>query len=185
MDYYIELRVLPDAEFTTPILMNALYNKLHKALVKINSNSIGLSLPNYEENKKLGKCIRLHGDQSRLEALMSTDWIQAMRDYVQISTINEIPLEIQHAIFSRNHVKSNASRIRRRQIARHGLNEQEALEKIPDSFEKYLELPFFTIKSQSTQQTFRLFINKRQVSEKLLGQFNTYGLSNESSVPIF
>jgi CRISPR-associated endonuclease Csy4 len=185
MDYYIELKVLPDAEFMPVILMNALYKKLHKALVKINSNDIGLSLPDYEEKKGLGKRIRLHGKQTTLETLMNNDWIEGMQDHVQLSSINEIPSKIQHAIFSRNQVKSSASRIRRRQIVRHGWSEQEALEKIPDSVEKYLEKPFFTIKSQSTQQTFRLFINKKHVQEKLLGHFNTYGLSNEASVPIF
>ncbi len=185
MDYYIELRILPDPEFLPNVLMNALYSKLHKALVKMDSNDIGISFPHYQEKQNLGERIKLHGNKERLEALMNTNWLQGMRDYVLLGSINQIPIKIQHAIFSRSQVKSNIERIRRRQVRRHGFTEQEISEKIPASLEKRSDLPFVNLKSHSTQQTFRLFIKKEDVPEKKSGHFNTYGLSNEASVPIF
>ena len=33
MDHYLDIRLLPDPEFPAPLLMNALFTKLHRALV--------------------------------------------------------------------------------------------------------------------------------------------------------
>lgn len=37
MDHYIDILLLPDPEFPASMLMGALYNKLHKALVVLDS----------------------------------------------------------------------------------------------------------------------------------------------------
>ena len=47
MDSYIDIRVRPDPEFSMPMLMNALVSKLHRALVAINADDIGISFPGY------------------------------------------------------------------------------------------------------------------------------------------
>jgi CRISPR-associated endonuclease Csy4 len=188
MEHYFTIDILPDPEFAPTILMNALYSKLHRALARLRYTDIGISFPAYSVEKKkvgLGRRIRLHGNQKRLEEFKNSDWLIGMRDHIKISDINPIPAKVQHVVFRRVQTTSNADRIRRRQMARHNLTYQQAVERIPDAVEKRLELPFVTIKSHSTDQTFRLFIKQTEVSEPVKGDFNAYGLSKEATVPLF
>jgi CRISPR-associated endonuclease Csy4 len=66
MNYYLEIRLLPDPEFVPSLLLNVLYNKLHSALVKLNCGDLGISFPQYRQEKTdkrmhpLGTCIRIH-----------------------------------------------------------------------------------------------------------------------------
>ncbi|WP_251265995.1 type I-F CRISPR-associated endoribonuclease Cas6/Csy4, partial [Enterobacter hormaechei] len=45
MDHYIEIRVLPDPEFSEEMLMAALMAKLHRALGQRGKGDIGVSFP--------------------------------------------------------------------------------------------------------------------------------------------
>ncbi|MDS0116062.1 type I-F CRISPR-associated endoribonuclease Cas6/Csy4, partial [Enterobacter hormaechei subsp. steigerwaltii] len=45
MDHYIEIRVLPDPEFSEEMLMPALMAKLHRALGQRGKGDIGVSFP--------------------------------------------------------------------------------------------------------------------------------------------
>lgn len=45
MDHYFDLRVLPDPEFNTEMLMAALFAKLHRALGARGKGDIGVSFP--------------------------------------------------------------------------------------------------------------------------------------------
>ena len=63
-----------------------------------------------------------------------------------------------YQVVKRVRAKSNADRIRRRAIKRHMITQKEAFERIPNSVEKKLSLPFVVMGSGSTQQKFRLFI---------------------------
>ena len=63
---------------------------------------------------------------------------------------------------------------------------EEANLKIADEREKTLSLPYLRIKSQSTQQLFRLFIEHGPVVKKpITGKFSTYGLSSVATIPWF
>lgn len=185
MDHYLEIRILPDPEFAATLLMNAFYSKLHRALVKLQSTDIGISFPHYGEKKWLGERVRLHSSRERLEQLMNNDWLIGMNDHIRIGTVSPVPASVKHAFFYRVQTKSSAERIRRRQMRRHNLTAEEALRCIPDTLEKNLNVPFINIKSHSTKQAFRLFIEKELVSTQAQGTFNSYGLSKEASVPLF
>lgn len=186
MDHYFELRILPDPEFAFSLLMNALYSKLHRALVQLKSTDIGVSFPHYDQEKKrLGERVRLHSRHERLQELMSSGWLKGMQDHIRLGGINQVPGNVQYAIFCRVQAKSNAERIRRRQMKRHSLSYEKALELIPDSIAKPLQLPFVNLNSQSTEQRFSLFIKQEIVAKPIQGIFNTYGLSKEATVPLF
>lgn len=186
MDYYFDIRLRPEPEFAPEQLMNALFGKLHRALVEIKSQDIGISFPGIRpERRTLGTHLRLHGGISSFQTLMATSWLTGMRDHVDVGDVSIVPDAVQHVAVRRVQVKSSVDRIRRRHIKRHGITEQEALERIPNSVEQRLPLPFIRLKSHSTAQVFRLFIRQEQTNFPVQGRFNTYGLSADATVPSF
>ncbi len=186
MSHYIELRIIPNPEFPPSIIMNLLYNKLHKALVQTNSTTIGVSFPDFDnKRKRLGERLRLHGSEAHIQNVMVNLSLSALLDHLRVGDIQEVPQQVSHATVKRVQCKSSAERIRRRQIKRHQLSEEEALIRIPNTVEKQLTLPYVTLKSESSGQSFRLFINQQKVEKPEPGVFNTYALSEEATVPWF
>ena len=185
MDAYLELQLLPDPEFPPAMLMNALFAKLHRALVSHGEGRIGISFPDVGSGQ-LGQRLRLHGQASDLEKLMTSNWLQGMRDHLAAFAIRPVPDGAKHRIVRRVQAQSNPERLRRRLIRRKGIGEDEARARIPDSAAQTLALPSLLVTSQSTQQQFRLFIEHLPPqAESSPGSFTSYGLSNEASIPWF
>lgn len=185
MDSYLELQLLPDPEFPPAMLMNALFAKLHRALVSHGEGRIGISFPDVSTGQ-LGQRLRLHGQAGELEKLMACNWLQGMRDHLAAFAIRPVPDGAKHRIVRRVQAQSNPERLRRRLIRRKGIGEEEARAAIPDSAAQTLALPSLQVTSQSTQQQFRLFIEHLPVqAESSPGHFTSYGLSNEASIPWF
>lgn len=186
MDHYYEIQILPDPEFKSTVLMNALFSKLHRALVQLASNDIGISFPDYDLNARtLGKMLRIHSTLQSLTKLQEIDWLKGMYDHVQVSSIKPIPPTNKFAAFKRIQAKPNVERVRRRQMKRHNLTQDEVMKWIPETPNNHLQLPFLNLKSQSTDQMFKIFIKKDDVHELVLSKFNTYGLSKGATVPLF
>ena len=187
MDHYIELRIRPDPEFPVSQLLNALVAKLHRALVTLKADDIGMSFPHHiYKGVGLGHTLRVHGRHLRLEQLMHTHWLTGMVDHLDTSEILPVPAEAQHRIVRRVQTRSNAERIRRRQMKRQGWTETEARQRIPDSVERRVDLPWLMLRSQSTGQNFRLFIEHLPCQQEAVpGLFNAYGLSSTATVPWF
>lgn len=187
MDSYIELQLLPDPEFATNVLMNALFAKLHRGLVSSGEGRIGISFPDVEQKGVgLGARLRLHGTAADLERLMSANWQQGMRDHLSCSTVSSVPAVSDYRIVRRVQAKSSPERERRRLIARKGISADVAIQAIPDSTAKMLRLPFLLLNSQSTHQQFRLFVEHLPVQkEAVRGTFSDYGLSSSTTVPWF
>lgn len=185
MDAYLELQLLPDPEFPPAMLMNALFAKLHRALVSHGEGRIGISFPDVGSGQ-LGQRLRLHGQAGDLEQLMAGNCLQGMRDHLAAFAIRPVPDGASHRIVRRVQAQSNPERLRRRLIRRKGVGAQEARAAIPDSAAQRLNLPWLEISSQSTGQTFRLFIEHLPIQATASpGSFSAYGLSNEASVPWF
>ncbi|AEX51731.1 CRISPR-associated Csy4 family protein [Rahnella aquatilis CIP 78.65 = ATCC 33071] len=184
MESYQEIRVLPDPEFGTELLMAALFAKLHRALGQYAAGKIGISFPHY--GHKPGDIIRLHSRADTLTAFSQTLWLKGLNDHVDVSEIRDVPSGAQHCCFSRVQVKSSAERLRRRSVKKGWMSEEEAPERIPDSKSQVTTLPFIQVKSLSTGEAFRLFIRRgalQPVSVK--GEFGAYGLSAVATVPWF
>ncbi|WP_150142416.1 type I-F CRISPR-associated endoribonuclease Cas6/Csy4 [Candidatus Enterovibrio escicola] len=184
MDNYIDIVVLPDAEISSPALINNLFAKLHRALVEHAGGDVAVSFPKY--GTMLGEVLRLHGTRHTLDRLMTQPWLKGLRDYTSVNNISPMPDNIQgyHTTF-RVQQKSPPN-IRRRAIFKGWLIEDEALHKIPDFKQKRLSLPFIQIKSQSTNQEIWLFFQGGEQQDKLTtGHFFSYGLSREATVPWF
>lgn len=184
MDHYVDIRVLPDPEFVESVLMNALFAKFHRALAAQGAGDIGVSFPKAEQ--QLGNVLRLHGDAASLEGLMQSGWLKGLRDYTAVSEIEAVPDTCQFRQVKRVQTKSNAERLRRRSVKNGKLSEDEAARKIPRSKEKRLNLPYLELKSSSTGQAFKLFVQQSEPqAEAVSGRFSSYGLSSTATVPSF
>ena len=187
MDHYLDIGLLPDPEFSVQILMNALYSKLHRALVSLKVNNIGVSFPRYQRRPKaLGNTLRLHGNLAALIELQKTDWLKGMRDHAAISDVQRVPSVVRYIQINRRQYKTNANRLRRRRMKRKGETYEQALQAIPDSVERKPDLPFLSMRSLSTGQVFCLFLDQCMAQDKpVAGEFDSYGLSKQATVPWF
>lgn len=164
--------------------MSELFHRLHKALVAFGQGEVGISFPQF--NKTLGDHLRLHGSYSSLQRLMGAPWIDGFEDYAVVSDITPIPGNISYRIVKRIQCKSSSERLRRRSVQKGWLTQEEANLKIADEKERVLSFPYLKIKSQSTQQFFRLFIEHGPLLKKPIpGKFSAYGLSTASTIPWF
>lgn len=184
MSHYVDIHLLPDPEFASPVLMNVLYSALHKVLAELASDWIGVSFPQYQP-QSLGKVLRLHSDQDQLKQLMARSWYEPMLDYITVEPVRAVPANSGWVTVRRIQPKTGVERARRRLMRRHDISMEEAQRRIPDGSERYIDLPFIQLKSTSTQQQFRLFITQQSVPERNAGTFNAYGLSRQASLPFF
>ena len=187
MDHYVDIDVRPDPEFPAHQLMSALYAKLHRALVAQACTRIGVSFPCVDSQAPyLGTRLRLHGSLVALSALLESDWLTGMRDHVALTPPIQAPDIAQNRAVRRVQVKSNPERLRRRLIRRHAIDEQEARQRIPNESARLAHLPFVHLRSTSTGQTFRLFIDHGPMQPGAVhGDFNSYGLSQGATIPWF
>lgn len=185
MDAYVEVKVVADPEFPPNEIISVFWAKLHQTLARLKEKEIGISFPD-ENEKVLGRRLRLHGSAEKLSHLMSTKWLGGTKDHIEVSEILERPAGCKFRVVQRVQVQSSVGRLRRRAMKRHGLDERAAEERIPDSAAKHLDLPFVKMSSASTGNPFRLFVRHGPISEEeKSGSFSTYGLSGEATVPWF
>ncbi len=187
MDRFVDIQLRPDPEIAAHYLLGALYAKLHRALVARNSTGVAVSFPGYQNRPlTLGTCLRLLGSGSALDELTQSDWLSGMRDHVTIGAVAAVPTTATNRTLRRVQAKSNPERLRRRLIKRHGLDEAQARKRIPDSVTEMLQLPFVQLRSSSTGQMFRLFLNLGEMhAAPIPGEFNAYGLSQQATTPWF
>lgn len=187
MDYYLEIQLQPDPDFVPDMLMNALFSKLHKALVENPQLTVAVSFPEYSLSPRgLGSCLRLHGKQQDLESLQGTTWLTGMRDHVAYQGIQAAPSNAKQVLVKRVQSKSNIERLVRRNAKRKNTSEEEARTNYQAVEPKTLRLPFVNLNSQSSGQKFSLFIKQSKPQENpQAGEFNRYGLSQTATVPWF
>lgn len=185
--HYIDIHLRRDPEFPAHQLLSALYAKLHRALVELKADTLGVSFPAYAlQPVSLGSHLRIIGPLPEVAALMALPWLAGMRDHLQISPAAPVPHGATHRRLVRVQAKSSPERLRRRQMKRHGISAEEAKDRIPDSAAEQLGLPFVLMRSASTGQSYRLFLSMVEVPAAIeLGDFNCFGLSASRSIPWF
>ena len=183
MDYYIDIELKPDAEMQESPLMNLVYNKFHKALVKLKTEQIGVSFPKYQI--KLGKVLRLHGDKTNLQNLQGLNWLGGIAGYSEISDVKNVPAGVKYRTISRirtNMTKSKLERLKRRGSITPG-EEKTYKAKM---FSQGLDNPYLDLESGSTGQKHRRFIYfGHLLDQSVAGKFDSYGLSQVATVPWF
>ncbi|MBM3073586.1 type I-F CRISPR-associated endoribonuclease Cas6/Csy4 [Enterobacter sp. RHBSTW-00994] len=184
MDHYLEIRLLPDPEFSEEVLMAALFAKLHRALVQRGKGDIGVSFPLHD--LKPGAILRLHGYLHALHELESMVWRKGLSDYCQCTEILSVPSMTVWRCVSRVQVKSSPQRLLRRSVRKGWLTEEEAKERALTTEAGYTDLPWINMRSLSTGQSFRLFIRHGDcLAEPVSGVFSSYGLSAGATIPWF
>ena len=204
MEYYQEVKFLPDDDISIHFLWSKVYKQLHLALAGIknenNKVNIGFSFPDYRYDAQkgsgfLGEKLRIFASvEDTLTNLKVQTWLERYLDYVHISSIKAVPYEKVegYAIFKRKQVKSSAERLARSDVKKGRYEYQEALEH-HRKFIKSTNLPYVQILSDSSSEKielkdkhcFKLFIEKLNADKSETQVFSTYGLSSESSVPEF
>lgn len=197
MKYYQEITLIDQAEISLYFIWSKLYTQLHIALAEIkdtnNKVDLSVSFPQYlfEKNDKnskvnLGKKLRLFAqNEADLKKLDLKKWLDRLTDYVHITSIREVPENIKgYAIYKRKQVKTNAERLARHRVKRGDIGFDEALARYSNVVTT-TDLPFIQMKSLTSDQVFKLFIEKKNAEQSESQVFSTYGLSSESSVPEF
>ena len=181
MNHYIDIKVLPDPEFNTATLMNAVYSKLHRALASVSSGTIGVSFPHL--SKTPGPLLRIHSEQATLNDLMGQNWLKGLGDYTEVTPVKPVPETVSYVSVKRVQNKLTAARLRR-SVRRNSLEIGAAKDMLENRAQ--LTQPFFRLQSQSTNQHFPLFIEQgNPQNEPVEGEFNAYGLSQGATVPWF
>lgn len=184
MGYYIEIKLLPDPEFTSSVLMNALFAKLHRVLAEAGHGEVGVSFP--QAQKTLGDTARLHGNKVALERLMAIGWLKGLTDYTHVTAITAVPGNCKHRVVKRVQAKSSVERMYRRSVKKGWLTAEEAETRMNAGKDQQLKLPFVQLKSNSSGQAFRLFIQQGKLFDSPVeGGFTAYGLSDVATVPWF
>ncbi|MCF7859719.1 MAG: type I-F CRISPR-associated endoribonuclease Cas6/Csy4 [Candidatus Cloacimonetes bacterium] len=192
MNYYQDLTLLPGGDIGISFIRNKVFNRIHKRLVDFKkadgSVPIALTFPNYANNKKdLGNKIRLlTEDKTVLEKYDLFSLVSIFSDYVHVTNIRSVPLNINgYVCFFRKQSNNNVERLAKRRAKRKGISFQEALSDYSQFEEQFIDLPFLTLKSGSTGETFKLFIDKKEAEMSSSTKFNTFGLSKGGAVPDF
>lgn len=185
--HYIDITLLSDPEFSHAHLLGALVAKLHRALVQLQADDIGVSYPQHRMHPRtLGSVLRLHGAEPALQRLMALQWLTGMRDHIQVTDVAPVPPTDTHRVVLRRQFKTNAERLRRRRMRRKGETAEQAFAAIPDSVERRPDLPYVQMRSSSTGQSFCLFVEHGDLQpHSVQGSFNAYGLSGETTIPWF
>lgn len=184
MGHYIEICLLPDTEFSPSLLMNALFAKFHRALVETGHGEIGVSFP--QAQKTLGDTIRLHGSKNALQRIMAIGWLKGLTDYTHVTAITAVPDNCKYRVVKRVQAKSSVERMYRRSVNKGWLTAEEAEARINAGKEQQLKLPFIQLKSHSSGQSFRLFIQQGKfLDAQVVGGFSAYGLSDVATIPWF
>ena len=199
MEFYQEITLIDQAEISPYFIWSKFYTQLHLALVEIkdqnNQVNVGISFPQYifekEQDKKprvnLGTKLRLFAQtEADLQKLDLRKWLDRLTDYVHVSSIREVPVNkiTGYVTFSRKQVKTNAERLARYRVKRGDIDFDEALKRYQNVITS-TDLPYVQMKSLTSDKSFKLFIEKRDVEKSASQVFSSYGLSSESCVPEF
>lgn len=198
MNYYIEVTLMENDQFSPYELWSQLYPQLHLALVEAknadNKVSIGFSFPQYRFHQDkgvgfIGTKLRLFAEsEANLKKLDIRRWLERLEDYVHVTSIREVPNDIKnYAIYKRKQVKTNAQRLARHRVKRGDIGFDEALARysnvVTTTNMPYIEMKSLSTSDQQSEKRFKLFIEKQSAEKSATQVFSTYGLSSVSSVP--
>jgi CRISPR-associated endonuclease Csy4 len=192
MKYYQDITLLPDAEANLGFLWQKVYQQIHLALVenKIaeNESDIAISFPKYGDKEfPLGNKLRLLTEtQEQFKQLDIGKWLNRLTDYTHCTSVKEVPSAIdQFAQFKRKQFKTNVFRLARRRAKWKGESLEQALNHFEGFTGKETKLPFLHMKSLTSADSFKLFIDREILEAAGKGGFGCYGLSKGGAVPWF
>ncbi len=192
MNVYLDITLIPGADISQYFLWKKVYKQIHFGLVEMKMSNglspIGVGFPEYSiEPYKLGSKLRLFAnDKAVLENFDARKWLSSLSDYIHITSIRDVPKNISSYIrFKRKQSKSSLERLARRKAKYEAISLEHALELLKNRKEQFIISPFIKISSNSSGESFRLFIIKEVADELINNGFSCYGLSATSTLPDF
>ena len=191
MNYYLDITLHPTPETPMYFIWQKVYQHIHHALCdahRSGKTDIGVSFPEYNvDGAYLGRTLRLHAASEHQLDWLNFNFTPGLADYLRIAPVKPVPAEILgHAYFKRIQLKNNNERLARRRAKRKGISLQQALTYYTGRNETYCNAPYVQIKSHSTGKFYQLFISREYTQHPTAQHsFSTYGLSSNSSVPLF
>lgn len=189
LKYYQEITIIPSQEINLNFIMGKVFSSLHIIFVNNqieNIVRIGVSFPEYDSgNNTLGSKIRIFfEDKEFSEKVNIKKSLRFFDDYIHITNLKEVPENTKYAMFKRVQFKGNKFKLARRYAKRKNISYDQALDLYKDYEQEISKLPYIKMTSSSNGNKYNIFIEKIESENKGEG-FNTYGLSVNSSVPIF
>lgn len=184
MNYYFDIKTLPDSEMRPNELLNKVYSKLHKRLSDMAAKDIGVSFP--ELNVLLGKTIRLHSDKDSLTHFISENWLGGLAGYCDVRDIQEVPAECQYRTVSRRNDKMSNSQMQR--LIKRGSLKEEDVKRYKSKMlhSQMTDLPYVEIDSSSNGHKYRRYIEHGELGDsEQTGLFDAFGLSRIATIPWF
>ncbi len=183
MNYYIDIKLVPNKEIRENVLLNQIYTAFHKRLYDLKSTNIAVSFPQYR--LKLGRLFRIHGSKEALEKLNEKDWLGKYSKNCKVTTIEAIPTEIQYRTISR--IQQNMTEAKLRRLIKRGSIPEEDIKKYRiKMFQGGFDNPYVELVSMSNGQLHRRFIEFGKLQDKeVKGEFDLFGLSKGSTIPWF
>jgi len=183
MDYYFDIKIVPDEEVPIHFIRNKVYSKLHKALFTLKAIDIGVSFPLYKV--KLGNVIRLHSTKDSLEKLQTSNWLGGLMGYCQVSAIQPIPDRVQYRTISRKQSTMTEAKLKR--LIKRGTISPDKLKAYKAKmFQQELDNPYLELASNSSGHKYRRYLNFGPFSQTpTRGQFDFFGLSQAATIPWF
>ncbi len=202
--YYRDLTVI-ETEIDRNYVISKLYDKLHLCFVEMQDAEgkvpIGVAFPEYleystdEEHKKddykfkkkkgLGRIIRLFSpDEKNLKDIRIERIYENMKEYLHITGVRNFSTCKEYVIYKRLQSEPNLERLARRKAKRADISFEEALMLLQQYKQKKIKhIPYVNMKSKSSDNYFKLFIQECIVDNFNYTGFNSYGLSNFSTIP--
>ncbi|WP_435276210.1 type I-F CRISPR-associated endoribonuclease Cas6/Csy4 [Psychrobium sp. nBUS_13] len=184
MEYYIDIKLLPDAEMRLNVLLDKVYTKFHKALFDLKATDLGVSFP--EVKVLLGSKIRIHGSAEKLNELMNIQWIGGLIGYCQCTEILEIPSDVKYRNISR--WQSNMSESHLRRLKKRGTIKDDEVKayKAKMFAAQMTTLPYVELDSVSNGKHHRRYIETGDIQDSSTsGNFDFFGLSKTATIPWF
>lgn len=191
MSHHIDFRLRPLPDVPLYVLLEQLFHKVHVCLARHGQGRVGVSFPEYglKEKRSLGDLLRLHGSQADLLYLMEhMHWVANFRDYLSAGPeICADPAKVQgYACFARFRPRGNVERLIRRRMKRAHLSYEQAREEYREyTPETPCWYPYLSVRSSSNDNHYPLFVVKSLRDQPQGGAFGSYGLSSQTTVPLF
>jgi CRISPR-associated endonuclease Csy4 len=143
---------------------------------------------NLENKKTLGRIVRLFSlDEKNLQDIHIEPIFKNMKEYIHVSGIRKVSTQCsEYVIYKRIQSEPNLERLARRAVKRSKVNIsfEDVIKKLQTYKQKKIEyIPYVNMKSRSSNNHFKLFIQECVTDKFNYDGFNSYGLSNFSTIP--
>lgn len=188
LTHFQEITIIPDPDIAPYFIWSKLFTQLHIALADIKNNhgidSIGVSFPDYhydnknEKSSKLGLKLRVFAPRQKdLETLNLDHWLARLTDYMHVKGIKDVPTDKITDYVSVHRYRFKPIETQVDSLAKKMKISNDEAMAIVAKRKAELKLPFIRMYSESNKTHYPLQILQHPCDEKVMGNFNVYGMN--------